>query len=186
MLASLDLMTSSFMKTFSFVSTSNILPGFSLPCRNRKNIKFYSPLTLTQCLLGNFPCFFVFKINLFQKKKSDIPSVSNSLDPDQARYFVRPDLGPYCLQRLSSDRLLKISFRNTFSVKQYGSRSDPTFCRARSGSKLSAKVFNRLTFENFFQKYHQCRTVWIQIRPIILLGQIWVQTVCKGYQQTDF
>ena len=28
-----------------------------------------------------------------------------------------------------------------------------------------------------------CQTVWIQIRPDILLGLIWVQTVCKGYQQ---
>ena len=28
------------------------------------------------------------------------------------------------------------------------------------------------------------QTVWIQIRPHILLGLIWVQTVCKGYQQT--
>ena len=30
-------------------------------------------------------------------------SVSNSLDPDQARHSVRPDLGPNCLQRLSAD-----------------------------------------------------------------------------------
>ena len=29
--------------------------------------------------------------------------VSNSLDPDQARRFVGPDLGPNCLQRLSAD-----------------------------------------------------------------------------------
>ena len=29
--------------------------------------------------------------------------VSNSLDPDQARHFVGPDLGPNCLQRLSAD-----------------------------------------------------------------------------------
>ena len=29
--------------------------------------------------------------------------VSNSLDPDQARHFVVPDLGPNCLQRLSAD-----------------------------------------------------------------------------------
>ena len=29
--------------------------------------------------------------------------VANSLDPDQARHFVRPDLGPNCLQRLSAD-----------------------------------------------------------------------------------
>ena len=30
----------------------------------------------------------------------------------------------------------------------------------------------------------RCQTVWIQIRSDILLGLIWVQTVCKGYQQT--
>ena len=29
-----------------------------------------------------------------------------------------------------------------------------------------------------------CQTVWIKIRPNILSGLIWVQTVCKGYQQT--
>ena len=29
--------------------------------------------------------------------------VSNSLDPDQAQHFVRPDLGPNCLHRLSAD-----------------------------------------------------------------------------------
>ena len=26
-------------------------------------------------------------------------------------------------------------------------------------------------------------TVWIQIRPGILLGLIWIQTICQGYQQ---
>ena len=30
-------------------------------------------------------------------------SVSNSLDPDQARHIAWPDLGPNCLQRLSVD-----------------------------------------------------------------------------------
>ena len=34
---------------------------------------------------------------------SGIPSEMNSLDPDQARHIVRPDLGPICLQRLSAD-----------------------------------------------------------------------------------
>ena len=29
--------------------------------------------------------------------------MSNSLDPDQARHFVGPDLGANCLQRLSAD-----------------------------------------------------------------------------------
>ena len=30
----------------------------------------------------------------------------------------------------------------------------------------------------------ECQTVWKQNRPDISLGLIWVQTVCKGYQQT--
>ena len=29
--------------------------------------------------------------------------MSNSLDPDQARHFVGPDLGPNCSQMLSAD-----------------------------------------------------------------------------------
>ena len=32
--------------------------------------------------------------------------MSNSLDPDQARHFAGPDLGPNCLQRLSATTLL--------------------------------------------------------------------------------
>ena len=38
--------------------------------------------------------------------------------------------------------------------------------------------FSKSTFSSM------CQTVWIQIRPDILSGLIWVQTVCKGYQQT--
>ena len=42
---------------------------------------------------------------------------------------------------------------------------------------------------NFFKKYlsgipSECQIIWIQIRPDILSGLIWIQTVCKGYQQT--
>ena len=29
--------------------------------------------------------------------------MTNRLDPDQARHFVGPDLGPNCLQDLSAD-----------------------------------------------------------------------------------
>ena len=35
--------------------------------------------------------------------------MSNSLDPDQARQFGGPDLGPNCLQRLSADDKLVTS-----------------------------------------------------------------------------
>ena len=50
-------------------------------------------------------------IDFFFSKKilSGIPSVSNSLDPDQAQHFVGPDLGPNCLQRLSADEINKKS-----------------------------------------------------------------------------
>ena len=30
----------------------------------------------------------------------------------------------------------------------------------------------------------ECQKDWTQIRPYITSGLIWVQTVCKGYQQT--
>ena len=40
-------------------------------------------------------------------------------------------------------------------------------------------------FQNqLFFKKNQCLTVWIQIRPNVLLGLVWVQTVCKEYQET--
>ena len=31
---------------------------------------------------------------------------------------------------------------------------------------------------------YECQTDWIQIRPDVLSGLIWVQSVCKGYEQT--
>ena len=45
---------------------------------------------------------------------------------------------------------------------------------------LYCAIFNSLN-SGFFL-YHQGVTVWIQNRPDILSGLIWVQTVCKGYQ----
>ena len=68
---------------------------------------------VTMCMLGNFASFcrlmiFVFKINVitFQKCLSDIPyniRLLQSLDPDQDRHNVGPDLGPNYLQRLSAN-----------------------------------------------------------------------------------
>ena len=45
----------------------------------------------------------LFLKSTFSKNYSGIPSVSNSLDPDQARHLVGPDLGPSCYQMLSAD-----------------------------------------------------------------------------------
>ena len=48
-------------------------------------------------MLGNFKCVLssadIFQKIIFEKFISEITSVSNSLDPDQAGHFVDPDLG---------------------------------------------------------------------------------------------
>ena len=46
---------------------------------------------------------FFFKIIYFENYFRNIIRVSKSLDPDQARHFVRPDLVPIFLQKLSAD-----------------------------------------------------------------------------------
>ena len=48
-------------------------------------------------------CEFFLKITFFKKSLWNTIRMSNSLDPDQARHFVGPDLGPNSLQRLSTD-----------------------------------------------------------------------------------
>ena len=53
-----------------------------------------------------FCCLLIFEKNqLFQKNLSDRKtiSVSNSFSPDQSWHYVRPDLGPNCLERLLED-----------------------------------------------------------------------------------
>ena len=55
-------------------------------------------------MLGNFSFCLLLSADFFSKKNSGILiKVSNSLDPDQDRHYVSPDLGPNCLQRLSAD-----------------------------------------------------------------------------------
>ena len=70
----------------------------------------FQQTTLTLCMLGDSASFFVgcdffffFKLTFSKKTFRNTISVSDSLDPDQARHFVGPDLGPNCLQRLSAD-----------------------------------------------------------------------------------
>ena len=42
----------------------------------------------------------------------------------------------------------------------------------------------RLFHKQIIQEHYQCPTVWIQITTDILSALIWVQFVCKYYQQT--
>ena len=59
-------------------------------------------------MLGNFSCFccrlLIFSKLTFSKSSfRHTITVSNSLDPDQDRHSVGPDLNPNCLRRLSAD-----------------------------------------------------------------------------------
>ena len=47
-----------------------------------------------------------------------------------------------------------------------------------------AEALINMSRQELFSEPYQCQTVWIQIRPEILSGLIWVQTVSKGYLQT--
>ena len=45
--------------------------------------------------------------------------------------------------------------------------------------------FSKSTFSIFFRGIpFECQTDLIQIRPDVLSGLFWVQSVCKGYEQT--
>ena len=49
----------------------------------------------------------------------------------------------------------------------------------------SADFFQNQLFQKILSGIpSECQTDWIQTRPNILLGLIWVQSVCKGYEQT--
>ena len=65
-------------------------------------------ITLYLHVLGNFACFLAsaclfFKFTFSNSSLRNTIRVSNSLDQDQARCFVGPELGPNCLQRYSAD-----------------------------------------------------------------------------------
>ena len=72
-----------------------------------------SLIIISLCMLGNFSCFFAVcsflsKLTFskkFQHVQDNTISVSNSLDPGQDRRSVGHDLGPNCLQMLSSASL---------------------------------------------------------------------------------
>ena len=65
------------------------------------------------------------------------------------QFFTLCMLGKFPRLLLSSADFFKITFSEIFfqehyqSVKQFGPRSGPTFCRSWSGSKLFAKVISR-------------------------------------------
>ena len=77
---------------------------------------------------------------------------------------------------------------NDFGQENLTSIYHMRFCRDIIKKNSIHYFFNSFHFACFFKKNlsgipSEFQTVWIQIRPDILLGLIWVQTICKGYQQ---
>ena len=62
--------------------------------------------------------------------------MSNSLDPDQARWNVGPILGPNCLQKLSADN----SRRQKRKEIHVHTCTDHLFCFCNEGSDHTAQV----------------------------------------------
>ena len=51
---------------------------------------------------------------------------------------------------------------------------------------VAADFFQNPTFSKILSELpSECLTDWIQIRPDVLSGLTWVQSVCKGYQATS-
>ena len=71
--------------------------------------------------------------------------VSNSLDPNQARPFVWPILGPYCLQKLSTENTnrqrINLSAYKTLSLNCEQTKSTCAFLCMLAGMKKNAKIF---------------------------------------------
>ena len=70
----------------------------------RRQIFFFNPLP-TGKIFMLFCCQLIFfsKSTFSKNSFRNTIRVSNSLDPDQVRRFVWPDLGPNCMQKLSAD-----------------------------------------------------------------------------------
>ena len=81
---------------------------YSKEVYQREDTECKSMCTITLCLLRNFSCFFTvcwfFSKSTFSKNSfRNTIWVSNRLDQDQAWHYVRPDLDPNGLQKLSAD-----------------------------------------------------------------------------------
>ena len=131
--------------------------------KNLANSMSTKNLWLTLWPLGNFSCFFVVCWFFFEKFFQEYHLSVKQIGSKSGRCFFRHDLGQICLRRLSAD--------NTSRLGNFHA-----FCRLLIyfQNQLFRKILSGIPSE--------CQTDWTQIRPDIMLGLIWVQSVCKGYQ----
>ena len=67
-----------------------------------KKLDLFAPWEIFHAFLSSAVVFF-FKINFLKISIRNMIRVSSSLDTDQARQKVGPDLGPNCLHKLSAE-----------------------------------------------------------------------------------
>ena len=49
---------------------------------------------------------------------------------------------------------------------------------------VTADFFSNSTFSKDYFRKTECQTDWIQIRPDVLSGVIWEQSICKSLEET--
>ena len=80
------------------------LVGYSVAVMLLLHVVSIKSVNLFACFSRFCCCLLIFsKKNFLQNYFRNTVQVSNSLDPNQDRQNVGPDLGPNCLQRLSAD-----------------------------------------------------------------------------------
>ena len=87
---------------------------FSLKFIETNILKLFANWEIMHAFFCRLLIFF-FKIDFFEKFFQEYHQ-SVSLDPNQARHFVGPNLGPTCLQKLSADNTSRLRVKNNFSI----------------------------------------------------------------------
>ena len=80
--------------------------------------------------------------------------MANSLDPDQARHFVGPDLDPNCLQRLSADDTSRQRVKPT-CTGPHSAVCNVSDCRYLSDYRSRGREFNPAWSNTFVEIDHE-------------------------------
>ena len=124
--------------------------------------------------------------------------VSNSLDPDQTQHFCwawsgsklfakvisRQQISPLVCKALNRKQLLakilaKVNFICILIIIIFWN-----IAFIISSNFIIVPYFTLCMLDFFFQYHQGVKQFGSRSDPTFLLGLIWVQTVCKGYQQT--
>ena len=140
----------------------------------------------TTCMMTFMKIFFLKKLILKEISRRQKTFV-NSLDPDQVRQNVGPDLDPNCLtlwwqwwKNFLKKLILKIASRRQ---KTFANSLDPDQAQQYFRLDLDPNCLTLMTFMKEFFKKKQVddkkllQTFWTQIRSDKMSDLIWIQTV---------